>query len=224
MIKLAVNIAFVLVLAAAEHTAADVPPASAARQTDLIELGKKLFFDPRLSASGLISCNSCHKVIIWEVDPREIQGGYRSIGRRQLGLTGAVKAGLETELGNNEKAVVQNLKNNTGYGLDFRKVFPGVTDPITFANLDKAITSFLAPHTICGSCFDRYLPGEPLVLTADLEDNWWSVAVNPEKKAPNYSDPTIGKFVYVPFLEIRVRDAGMHETDTLGTTTASGNK
>jgi cytochrome c peroxidase len=27
-----------------------------------IELGKKLFFDPRLSKSGFISCNSCHNL------------------------------------------------------------------------------------------------------------------------------------------------------------------
>src|SRR5215469_3122535 len=28
----------------------------------LVELGKKLFFDPRLSKSGFISCNSCHNL------------------------------------------------------------------------------------------------------------------------------------------------------------------
>ena len=27
-----------------------------------VELGKKLFFDPRLSKSGFISCNSCHNM------------------------------------------------------------------------------------------------------------------------------------------------------------------
>lgn len=27
-----------------------------------IELGKMLFFDPRLSASGVISCNTCHNL------------------------------------------------------------------------------------------------------------------------------------------------------------------
>src|SRR5262249_43579161 len=27
-----------------------------------IELGKALFFDPRLSASGIFSCNSCHNI------------------------------------------------------------------------------------------------------------------------------------------------------------------
>ena len=28
----------------------------------LVELGTKLFFDPRLSKSGFISCNSCHNL------------------------------------------------------------------------------------------------------------------------------------------------------------------
>ena len=28
----------------------------------LVELGKKLYFDPRLSRSGFISCNSCHNL------------------------------------------------------------------------------------------------------------------------------------------------------------------
>ena len=28
----------------------------------LVELGKKLFFDPRLSRSGFICCNSCHNL------------------------------------------------------------------------------------------------------------------------------------------------------------------
>ncbi|MCK4874497.1 MAG: cytochrome C biogenesis protein CcsA, partial [Sulfurimonas sp.] len=27
-----------------------------------IELGKKLYFEPRISKSGLISCNSCHNL------------------------------------------------------------------------------------------------------------------------------------------------------------------
>ena len=28
----------------------------------MVELGKKLYFDPRLSKSGFISCNSCHNL------------------------------------------------------------------------------------------------------------------------------------------------------------------
>jgi cytochrome c peroxidase len=34
----------------------------------LAELGKKLFFDPRLSKSGFISCNSCHNLSMGGTD------------------------------------------------------------------------------------------------------------------------------------------------------------
>src|SRR5690606_22293592 len=33
-----------------------------------VELGKKLFFDPRLSKSGWISCNSCHNLSMCGTD------------------------------------------------------------------------------------------------------------------------------------------------------------
>lgn len=41
-----------------------VQPIEAAKATDpaKVELGKRLFFDPRLSRSGFISCNSCHNL------------------------------------------------------------------------------------------------------------------------------------------------------------------
>ena len=41
-----------------------IQPLQPAKVTDpaKVELGKKLFFDPRLSRSGFISCNSCHNL------------------------------------------------------------------------------------------------------------------------------------------------------------------
>src|SRR5690625_6863373 len=33
-----------------------------------VELGKMLFYDPRLSESGFISCNSCHNLATYGVD------------------------------------------------------------------------------------------------------------------------------------------------------------
>ncbi|HLS43104.1 MAG TPA: cytochrome-c peroxidase [Paenalcaligenes sp.] len=38
-----------------------IPPA-VITEPEKVELGKKLFFDPRLSRSGFISCNSCHNM------------------------------------------------------------------------------------------------------------------------------------------------------------------
>lgn len=47
-----------------------IQPIVPARQVDLgmVELGKKLYFDPRLSKSGFISCNSCHNLSMGGTD------------------------------------------------------------------------------------------------------------------------------------------------------------
>ena len=47
--------------AAREEPITPIVPAVVTDQA-LVELGKKLYFDPRLSKSGFISCNSCHNL------------------------------------------------------------------------------------------------------------------------------------------------------------------
>lgn len=46
------------------QTQEPISPTKPPKQINLgmSELGKKLFFDPRLSRSGFISCNSCHNL------------------------------------------------------------------------------------------------------------------------------------------------------------------
>lgn len=43
----------------------------------MVELGKKLFFDPRLSKSGFISCNSCHNLSMGGTDNLKTSIGDR---------------------------------------------------------------------------------------------------------------------------------------------------
>ena len=43
-------------------------PAASVKNVAMMELGKKLFFDPRLSKSGFISCNSCHNLSMGGTD------------------------------------------------------------------------------------------------------------------------------------------------------------
>ena len=54
------------------HAASKEPiqPITAAKVANpaMVELGKKLFFDPRLSRSGFISCNSCHNLSMGGTD------------------------------------------------------------------------------------------------------------------------------------------------------------
>jgi cytochrome c peroxidase len=42
-----------------------------------VELGKMLFFDPRLSASHIISCNSCHNLGLGGADTQSTSIGHR---------------------------------------------------------------------------------------------------------------------------------------------------
>nr|VFJ49687.1 MAG: cytochrome c peroxidase [Candidatus Kentron sp. FM]VFJ56027.1 MAG: cytochrome c peroxidase [Candidatus Kentron sp. FM]VFK10854.1 MAG: cytochrome c peroxidase [Candidatus Kentron sp. FM] len=51
-------------------SAKDVDPAQ-------VELGKKLFFDPRLSKSGFISCNSCHNLSMGGTDNLKTSIGHK---------------------------------------------------------------------------------------------------------------------------------------------------
>ena len=62
------SLAFGGVLHAAEKE--PIQPITAAKVANpaMVELGKKLFFDPRLSRSGFISCNSCHNLSMGGTD------------------------------------------------------------------------------------------------------------------------------------------------------------
>ena len=57
-----------------------------------VELGKLLFFDPRLSASEVISCNSCHNLATGGVDagPTSVGHGWQKGPRRAPTVYSAV--------------------------------------------------------------------------------------------------------------------------------------
>ena len=54
-------VALVSVAASSDEPIQKIEPHTVANPA-MVELGKKLFFDPRLSRSGFISCNSCHNL------------------------------------------------------------------------------------------------------------------------------------------------------------------
>lgn len=62
-------------------TGQGVPAAVAAPA--VVELGRMLWFEPRLSADGGLSCNSCHDLQTWGVDGKAVSTGHRGKqGRR----------------------------------------------------------------------------------------------------------------------------------------------
>lgn len=152
-----------------------------------LELGKMLYFEPRLSKSALISCNTCHNVGLggadyqqtstghgWKKGPRNAPTVLNSVfnlaqfwdGRaKNLAeqAKGPVQAGVE--MNSTPELVVTTLKSMPEYVALFAKAFPGEKDPVTFDNMAKAIEVFEATLITPDSPFDRYLKGEAKALS-----------------------------------------------------------
>jgi cytochrome c peroxidase len=154
-----------------------------------IELGKMLFFDPRLSASGVISCNTCHNLATggddnlatsighgWQAGPRNSPTVLNAVfnkaqfwdGRAEdlkAQAKGPVQAGVE--MANKPENVVKTLKSMPEYVERFGRAFPGEEDPVTFDNMAKAIEAFEVTLVTPASPFDQFLEGNDTALTAD---------------------------------------------------------
>ncbi len=152
-----------------------------------IALGRMLFFDPRLSASQLISCNTCHNLGLggadlqqtsvghgWQKGPRNAPTVLNAVlnvaqfwdGRAEdlkAQAKGPVQAGVE--MANAPPRVVETLKSIPGYAPLFAKAFPGDKDPVSFDNMAKAIESFEATLLTPDAPFDRYLQGDAKALS-----------------------------------------------------------
>ncbi|HEV2229029.1 MAG TPA: cytochrome-c peroxidase [Steroidobacteraceae bacterium] len=153
-----------------------------------VELGKMLYFDPRISASHAISCNSCHNVGLGGADAQETSIGHQwqRGGRNAPTVFNAVfntaqfwdgrAKDLEAQAGgpminpiemaSPREHVSEQLAAIPGYVLAFRAAFPGEADPVTLANAQKAIAVFEATLITPNAPFDRYLRGDTSALTA----------------------------------------------------------
>lgn len=155
---------------------------------DKVALGKALFFDPRLSASGILSCNTCHNLGMggddnletsvghgWQRGPRNAPTVLNAVfnvaqfwdGRAadlKAQAKGPVQAGVE--MNNTPAQVEKTLASMPAYVDMFSKAFPGETSPVSFDNMAKAIEAFEATLITPASRFDQYLEGNATVLTA----------------------------------------------------------
>jgi cytochrome c peroxidase len=153
-----------------------------------VALGKMLFFDPRLSSSWLISCNTCHNLSLggvdlletsvghgWQKGPRNSPTVLNAVFNIAQFWDGRAKDLKEQAMGPVQAAVemnstpdrtVKTLKSIPEYVEHFRKAFPGQADPVTFENMARAIETFEATLITPGSRFDRYLEGKADAINA----------------------------------------------------------
>lgn len=193
LVTLLVASVFVAAAASAMDALPNMPPIPSDNPMTpaKIELGRKLFFDPRLSASGTVSCNSCHNVMEAGEDDRPTSVG---VGGRQgersaptvwnaayltVQFWDGRSATLEeqakgpmvnpVEMGMLDHAsVVKRIASIPGYQEEFRAVFGG-TDPVNIDNVAKAIATYERTLVTPNSPFDRYKAGDRQALSAEAQ-------------------------------------------------------
>jgi cytochrome c peroxidase len=171
--------------AAAEPIQPIVPP----KQIDLgmAELGKKLYFDPRLSKSGFISCNSCHNLSMggtdniptsigdkWQQGPINaptVLNSSLNVAQFWDGRAPDLKAQAGGPIANpgemafTHTLAIAVLDSIPGYVREFRQVFG--KDRITINEVTSAIAEFEKTLVTPNSRFDQWLLGRNDALTAD---------------------------------------------------------
>ncbi|MCD0503092.1 cytochrome-c peroxidase [Bordetella petrii] len=149
------------------------------------ELGKKLFFEPRLSRSGFISCNSCHNLSRGGSDNLKAsvghnwqQGGINSPTVLNSSLNfvqfwdGRAKDLREqaggpianpAEMASSHELAVQVLNSIPGYQAEFKQVFGA--GGITIDKVTQALAAFEETLTTPNARFDQWLRGDQKALT-----------------------------------------------------------
>ncbi len=153
-----------------------------------IELGRSLFFDPRLSSTGTVSCNSCHNVMLGGEDNRPVSMGVhgktggrsaptvwnaafnssqfwdgraKSLEEQALGpITNPIEMGIK-----DHSVAIKRIRAIKGYTPMFKKAFGG-KDVVTIGNLAKAIAAYERSLITPNSPYDRYVKGDKSAMTA----------------------------------------------------------
>ncbi len=179
--------------ASADDSAFKLPPvpipADNPQTPAKVFLGKQLFFDPRLSITGTVSCASCHNPLLGGADGRTTSVGVRgqrggrnapsafyaahlskqfwdgraaTLEEQALGpITNPIEMGMPSH-----DEVVKLLGQIPGYVDSFKKAFPEDPNPITKENLGRAIASYERELTPTNSPFDKHLEGKADALNS----------------------------------------------------------
>jgi cytochrome c peroxidase len=168
--------------------AAPAPPENMPNDSR-IQLGEMLFWDPRLSRKGSMSCASCHNPALGWSDglPTAVGFDMQILGRatptilntafntiqmwdgRKANLEdqalGPIAAGGEMNLPLNE--MVTRLQGIAGYAPAFEKAYPG--QGISEVTVARAIASFERTVLSTEAPFDRWRKGDHKAISAQAK-------------------------------------------------------
>ena len=179
-----------------------------------VELGKALFFDPRLSGNGTISCASCHNPslgwsdglrtgvgisgsVLGRATPTVLNTAYNTQfmwDGRKKSLEDQALGPMKTpeEMKTDFTAALALLNRISGYRAMFHAAYPG--EPISEETVAKAIAAFERTVVSKDSRFDRWIAGDRSALTPQ-EHRGYKLFIDPAKgncavchKPPNFTD------------------------------------
>jgi cytochrome c peroxidase len=152
-----------------------------------VELGKKLYFDPRLSKSGFISCNSCHNLSMggtdnlkssigdkWQQGPINaptVLNSSMNVAQFWDGRAADLKAQAGGPIANpgemafTHTLAIDVLESIPAYVREFKLVF--CKEKINIDQVTDAIAEFEKTLVTPNSRFDQYLLGHKEAMTKD---------------------------------------------------------
>jgi cytochrome c peroxidase len=178
-----------------------------------IDLGKKLYFDPRLSGDGNMSCATCHNpslgwsdglptgkgvksMVLGRASPTIVNTAYNTIqmwdGRKKSledQAMGPMEATVEMNM--NTAKLFEWLNGNAEYKALFAKAYPG--RDINADSVSKAIATYERTAAISNnSPFDRWVKGDAKAMSAQQVEGFALFAGKAKcavcHSAPNFTD------------------------------------
>jgi cytochrome c peroxidase len=164
------------------------PPPLPIKNPALVELGRELFFDPRLSASGKTACATCHfENLGWGVtDARSKTDSGKPTSRKSQPLIGIGYAGKapvgwdgrsatleaqakssiasgsmsmrETDTPVKVDVIEERIRSDAGYAAKYQAALPG--SPINIDSIATAIAEFERTLEPKPAPFDRWIEGD----------------------------------------------------------------
>ncbi len=166
-------------------------PADNPMSAGKVELGRRLFYDTRLSVNGTLSCASCHMQALaftdgrpaaigatGEVHPRNAMSLVNVAYASRLTWANQLLERLEDQalvpmfnerpvemgLAGRDDQLVELLRTDAHYADMFPAVFPQDTEPHSVLNCVRALAAFVRSIVSFNSKYDAFLRGETTAL------------------------------------------------------------
>ena len=184
-----IHVALILSFAGSVAAQEPITPIEPVKEINLamVELGKKLYFDPRLSKSGFISCNSCHNLSMGGTDNLKTSIGHNwqqgpinaptvlnsSMNLAQFwdGRAADLKEQAGGPIANpgemafTHTLALEVLESIPAYVTEFTQVFG--PDCINIDQVTEAIAEFEKTLVTPNSHFDQWLLGDSSAITSE---------------------------------------------------------